>query len=50
MNPLHPVHPELARHEIDQRLRDADLERRRRLARHRPGRARRSPARPTPAW
>jgi hypothetical protein len=35
MHSIHSMYPEPARLVIDQRLRDADVERRRRLARHR---------------
>ena len=35
MNAIHAMYPEIARIELDQRLRDADHTRRRRLARHR---------------
>jgi hypothetical protein len=34
MNSIYPMYPEAARHEITRRLRAADDERRRRLARH----------------
>ena len=34
MNTLYLMYPEVARHEIDRRLRAADQQRRRRLARH----------------
>ena len=34
MNTIHPMYAEVARLGINQRLRDADEERRRRLARH----------------
>ena len=41
MSPSYPMHPEVARLEISQRLRAADDERRRRLARRGLGTARR---------
>lgn len=42
MNTTYPMYAEVARIEIDQRLREADDERRRRLARHSVGAAGRS--------
>ena len=42
MNSSYPIYPDLARLEIDQRLRAAAAERRRRLVRHGVGIARRS--------
>jgi hypothetical protein len=38
MSTVYPMYPEAARHEITRRLRAADDDRRRRLARHRPTR------------
>jgi hypothetical protein len=44
MSTIHPTYPEVARHEVTRRLRAADEERLRRLARHPFGLGRRTSA------